>query len=182
LAEVVRLLIGKHNGPESIAMGNLGRIYGGTQEGDIIRLDPEGKNPELFAQTGGRPLGLAFDHNGNLIGADAPKGLLRINSEGTIFPILNEIKGIKITFLDDLTIGKDGTLYFTKASTRYTLQQAELAIVEHGGSGRLLAYNPQKNQLQILLEGLQFLNGVALSADESFLVLNETGNARVLRY
>jgi len=37
------LALGKINGPEEVAVDSQGRIYGGTQDGKIMRLLPDGK-------------------------------------------------------------------------------------------------------------------------------------------
>ena len=62
-------------GPEDIALDDQGRLYAGTTDGRILRVNREGLVQD-FAVTGGRPLGLRFDSQGNLIVCDAPKGLL----------------------------------------------------------------------------------------------------------
>ncbi len=71
LAAVERLDLPSGYGPEDVAVDSLGRIYGGLQDGRIIRMQHDGSNAETFADTGGRPLGLAFDSTGHLIVADA---------------------------------------------------------------------------------------------------------------
>src|SRR5712692_3815397 len=71
--------------PEDVAIDSLDRIYCGTNDGRIFSLQADGTKPEVFASTKGRPLGLVFDHDGNLIVADAQIGLLSIapNGKGT---------------------------------------------------------------------------------------------------
>ncbi len=56
------------------------------------------------------------------------------------------------------------------------------ALLEHGGDGRLLRYDPGANQAEVLLDGLQFANGIALSQNEDFVLVTETGNYRIVRY
>ena len=51
-----------------------------------------------------------------------------------------------------------------------------------GATGRLLAYSPATQKTTVLTKGLWFANGVALSADESFLAVVETPSVRVTRY
>ena len=80
LADVERIDLPSGYGPEDVAVDSLGRIYGGLQDGRIVRMTPDGAAAETFADTGGRPLGLAFDGAGNLIVADAFKGLLSTRS------------------------------------------------------------------------------------------------------
>jgi len=74
---------GKINGPEEVAVDSQGRVYGGTQDGQIMRLWPDGKL-EVFSETKGRPLGLQFDKQENLIVCDSYKGLLSIDPQGKI--------------------------------------------------------------------------------------------------
>ncbi len=78
LIMVERLGVGAGVGPEDIAVDAQGRIYGGMEDGRILRFQADGSQPELFADTGGRPLGLHFDAAGNLVVADGNKGLLSI--------------------------------------------------------------------------------------------------------
>ena len=64
------LALGKINGPEEVAVDRQGRSYSGTRDGKILRLRPDGQL-ETFAQTGGRPLGMQFDRDQNLIVCDS---------------------------------------------------------------------------------------------------------------
>ena len=74
-----------------------------------------------------------------------------------------------------------GSSTFTVSSRRYPLSQWIGDIVEHTGTGRLLRLAPGAGTPEVVLEGLQFANGLALSADESFLVVAETGARRLTR-
>ncbi len=75
LARIERLKIDGF-APEDVAIDAQDRIYCGAVDGRIFRFQPDGTRPEVFASTKGRPLGLIFDHNGNLIVADAMIGLM----------------------------------------------------------------------------------------------------------
>jgi sugar lactone lactonase YvrE len=46
-------------------------------------------------------------------------------------------------------------------------------------TGRLLSYDPKSRKTHMLAEGFWYLNGVALSADEKFLVVMETTSMTV---
>jgi sugar lactone lactonase YvrE len=56
-----------------------------------------------------------------------------------------------------------------------------LDIIEHGGRGRLLAYDPERGETRVVLDGLQFANGVAVARDGSFVLVAETGAYRIQR-
>ena len=70
-------------GPEDVALDADGRIYAGLDDGRVMRLQADGTKPDVFSNTHGRPLGLAFDPSGNLIIADAIKGLLSVARDGS---------------------------------------------------------------------------------------------------
>jgi sugar lactone lactonase YvrE len=189
LAAVERLSLGMaaaHPGsgfaPEDVAIDVDGRIYAGLDDGRIMRLQADGTRPEGFSNTHGRPLGLVFDGNGNLIVADAIKGLLSIARDGAVSVLTTEADGLRFTCTNDLDIARDGTIYFTDASSKFPLTNFTADILEHQGNGRLLAYDPKTKTTRTLLKYLCFANGVAVSPDQTFLLVVETGSYRVHRY
>jgi len=181
LSSVQRLSLGDGHKPEDVALDAQGRIYAGFEDGRIIQLQPDGTQPRVFANTQGRPLGLALDRAGNLIVTDAIKGLLSVNPAGEIKVLATESDGVKFGCLNDLDVGADGTIYFTEASFKYPMSQFSSDILEHQPNGRLLAFDPQTQKPRTLLRGLYFANGVAVSADQSFVLVAETGKYRVQR-
>lgn len=171
-----------HRGPEDVAIGADGKLYAGTDDGNILRMALDGSDQQVFANTGGRPLGLRFDAAGNLIVADAYKGLLSLDAKGVI-RVLTSTDGSKpLNFADDLDIASDGKIYFSEASSRFPLADYESDFIEHRGNGRLLVYNPQDRSTKVLLDGLYFANGVAVSPDQQFVLVAETSEYRVTRY
>src|SRR5690606_20170232 len=118
---------------------------------------------ETFVSTGGRPLGMDFDAGGNLIVADAYKGLLRIDPAGKIEVLASEAEGVPFAFTDDLDIASDGRIYFTDASSRFQQPDYLLDLLEGRPYGRLMVHDPASGQTEVLLKDLYFANGVALS-------------------
>lgn len=182
LADAERLDLPSGFGPEDVAVDSLGRIYGGLQDGRVLRMASDGSAVETFADTGGRPLGLAFDRAGNLLVADAFKGLLSIAPDGTIDVLVTEAGGVPFRFTDDLDVGPDGTVYFSDASSKYDQHHYKLDLFESRPNGRLLAYDPVTGATRVLLSDLYFANGVAVSPDGAFVLVNETSRYRVRRY
>jgi sugar lactone lactonase YvrE len=181
LAGTERLSLGTGFAPEDVAIDAENRIYAGMDDGRIMRLQSDGTRPELFANTNGRPLGLKFDNSGNLIVADSIKGLLSIGRAGEVSVLSTEADGIAFRITNDLDIAKDGTIYFTDASSRFPLTNYKADILEHQSTGRLLTYDPVSKKSHVLLGGLSFANGVAISPDQSFVLVNETGKYRIHR-
>lgn len=180
LRPVERLSLPGQRGPETVAIDEAGNLYAGVESGQILKIPAAGGVAEVFARTGGRPLGLHFDGSGALIVADARKGLLRINSREQATTLATGHGGVDFRFTNDVDIAADGTIYFSDASSKFS--QALLDIVEHGANGRLLAYHPETGTTELLLDHLYFANGVAVSTDQSFVLVCETSAYRVKRY
>jgi sugar lactone lactonase YvrE len=180
LAGVERLDSGG-NAPEDVALDTQGRIYGGLDDGRIVRLRADGTHPENFANTQGRPLGLIFDRSGNLIVADAIKGLLSVNPNGAVSVLSTQANSVPFLCTNDVDVAADGTIYFTDASRKFPLSTFTADVLEHGPNGRFLAYDPKSKTTRVVLDNLHFANGVAVSPDQSFVLVVDTGEYRVLR-
>ena len=175
-----QIAVGDVNGPEAIAFDGNGLMYTANEDGRIIVLNRDGSNPQDYAQTGGRPLGLKFDLQGNLIVADAFQGLLSIDTTGQITVLSTSFAGVPFMLTDDLDIGSDGTIYFSDASSLNSLGNHTNDWGQP--NGRLLSYNPNTDVTNLLLDNLYFANGVALSHDESYLLVNESAVNHIRRY
>lgn len=181
LREAELLAHGQLQGPEDVDVDAQGRIYGSLADGRIVRVLADGRVEE-FAHTGGRPLGLEFDGGGQLIVADAWKGLLSVSPAGRVTVLATAAGGVPFGFTDDVDVGPDGTIYFTDASSKWRQPEYELDLLESRPWGRLLAYQPSSGETRVLLDGLYFANGVAVSPRGDYLLVNETWRYRVLRY
>jgi sugar lactone lactonase YvrE len=181
LSPVERLSLGEGFAPEDVAIDAENRIYAGMDDGRIVRVQTEGTRHEVFADTHGRPLGLIFDSTGNLIVADAIKGLLSIGKDGTVSVLSTEADSVPFKCTNDLDVASDGTIYFTDASNKFPLTNYKADLLEHRGNGRLLAYDPRTKATRTLLKDLSFANGVAVSPDQSFVLAVETAAYRIHR-
>ena len=188
LTSLETLPVDGRDGPEDLVMDQQGRIYAGVKDGTILRITPGGK-VERWAETGGRPLGLGFDSQGNLLVADAYRGLLSFDPSGRKTVLIDQVDGQPLVYANAVDEGPDGTLYFSESSVKFgaeatggTYEASLLDIMEHGGHGRLLAFDPETGKTRELMNGLNFANGVAVSHDGRSVLVNETGGYRVLRY
>ncbi|KAF3660408.1 Protein STRICTOSIDINE SYNTHASE-LIKE 2 [Capsicum annuum] len=133
----------------------------------------------------GRPLGLRFDQlTGDLYIADAHSGLQVVGSMGGLAtPLVQDFEGQLLRFTNDLDIDDhDHVIYFTDSSTIYQRRQFVAATASGDKTGRLMKYDTSTKQVTLLLEGLSFANGVALSKDKTFVLVAETSACRILRY
>lgn len=174
-------------GPEDVVADPGGGVLTGTADGRILRVrglaDPDTARAETLADTGGRPLGLEVLPDGGLLVCDAERGLLRVEpSGGAVRVLAGSVAGEPLRFCSNAVALDDGSVYFTVSSRRYPLAQWIGDIAEHTGTGRLLRLPPGGGAPEVLLDGLQFANGIAPSTDGTFLVIAETGACRLTRY
>jgi sugar lactone lactonase YvrE len=182
LAAVERLEAPPGQGPEAVTFDGEGRIYSGLEDGSLVRWQADGTRPEVFARTGGRPIGMKFDGEGSLIVADADRGLLSVSPQGEVKVLATEHDGRPFRLTDDLDIAADGTIYFSDASHKFGIAEFHLDALEHGANGRLLAYDPASGETRLLLDGLHFANGVAVSPGQDYVLVAETTAFRIRRY
>ncbi|GLT28725.1 hypothetical protein SLA2020_036350 [Shorea laevis] len=199
------LLIPGAIGPESVAFDSLGDgPYVGISDGRIIKWSHHKRHWTNFSTIShhregcegahdhhqtehicGRPLGMCFnERTGELYIADAYLGLRKVGPEGGVStPIATHAQGATIGFTNGLDINhSDGTIYFTDSSSLHQRRNYISLILSGDRTGRLMKYDPQSQQVIVLLENLSFPNGVALSEDGSYLILAETTYCRILRY
>lgn len=181
LLSAQRIALVASAGAEDVAITEQGVIYVGTEGGDIVRILPSGEQQRLV-NTGGRVLGLHWSAMGTLIAADAYRGLLQITEQGKVSVLVNQVAGEPLGLVDDVDVASDGSIYFSDASLSQPLSSYRLDIMEAKGSGRLLHYDPRTQNTQVLMQGLKFANGVALSQAEDFVLVVETGAYQVWRY
>jgi sugar lactone lactonase YvrE len=167
-------------GPEDVAI--LGdRLVTGVADGRLLSFNPDGSDIQVVADTGGRPLGIEAMPDGRLLVCDAERGLLRVDVDGgAVQPLNTAIHGQPINLCNNAAVTADGTIYFTDSSRCYGLDAYQSDVIERTASGRLMRRDPA-GEVQIVLDQLEFANGVALADDESFVAVAETGAARVLR-
>jgi sugar lactone lactonase YvrE len=185
LAALRPLPVAPEVGPEHIEFGPDGKLYTGVLSGAILRMNPDGTGIETVANTGGRPLGLDFDAAGQLVVADAMKGLLSVGQDGSVTVLADRLGDDPIRYADAVTVAADGRMFFTDATRRFspvelgTFEAALLDVMEHSCTGRLLEYRPDTRLVRLVMGGLCFPNGVALSGDETHVFIAETGEYRI---
>ncbi|MFC6010693.1 SMP-30/gluconolactonase/LRE family protein [Nocardia lasii] len=177
-----RLLPLPGNGPEDVVVLADGRLATGTDDGAILHVDPASGTVEQIAHVEGRPLGLHAETDGGLLICVAGRGVLRLSEPGgELEVVVGELDGAPLLFPSNVIRDSDGTIYFTVSSRRWPFEEWMTDILEHSGSGALIRRTTD-GQVDVLVDGLQFANGVVLAPDRSCLLVAETGAYRITRY
>ncbi|KAL6756285.1 strictosidine synthase [Haematococcus lacustris] len=150
-----------------------------------------------------RPLGFKRDAQGDLIVCNTALGLVKVVGSSVV--LLGQRvsdsspldPGSPILYANTLDISPTtGVVYFSdsqmipvtpnygvpRARPWYDTLGSYLRGVYSGqATGRVMAYFPNNGSIHVLAKGMWFSNGVALSADESFLLVAETNMFRLLK-
>jgi len=169
------------HGTEDVLVDDAGRVLTGTEDGRLFRISADGGVVEMLAMTGGRPLGLEFAPDWSLIVCDAHRGLLRVDLRTeTVEVLVDQVAGVPLRFCNNAAVAADGTIYFTDSTRDLGIEHWKADLLAHSRTGRLLRRDPD-GEVEVLLHGLAFANGVALAGDESYVAVAETGAYAVQR-
>ncbi|TVU37941.1 hypothetical protein EJB05_11286 [Eragrostis curvula] len=157
-----------------------GALYTATRDGWLQRMLPGNESSwERWRFVGGTGLlGITPSADGTMLVCDADKGLLRVGEDGEVTLLASEVDGTAIRFADAAIEASDGAVYFSDASTRFGFDRWILDFLESSATGRLLKYDPRTGETSVVLDRLGFANGVALSRDETFVVVCESSRFR----
>ncbi|MDB5398977.1 MAG: transporter permease [Rhodopila sp.] len=183
--------LGRVEGPEDVILDRHDRLYGSTRDGNIIRFSgPNFIQRDVFAHIGGRPLGMQFDANENLIVAVAGMGVYGVKPDGEVFKVTDETNRTwyklnddsRLRMADDLDIAPDGKIYFSDCTTRYEMTTNTLDIMEGRPNGRLVCYDPKTKKTWTVLNHFYFPNGICVSHDGKSVLIASTSLCKVFRY
>jgi ribose transport system permease protein len=178
-------------GPEDVILDRQDRLYGSTRDGNIIRFSGRNfENREVFAHIGGRPLGMQFDRDENLIVCVAGMGVYGIKPSGEVFKVTDETNRTwyklnddsRLRMADDLDIAPDGKIYFSDCTTRYEMTTNTLDILESRPNGRMVCYDPATGTTQTVINQFYFPNGVCVSHDGRSLLIASTSLCKLFRH
>ena len=191
LRDVEIIGLGEVDGPEDVILDEDDNLYCSVRQGEIIRfLAPDHVQREVYAHVGGRPLGMAFDKDGNLVVCIAGMGLYRVDKQRHVHKMTAEtnrspfsiIDDSRMRLADDLDIAPDGKVYFSEATIRYGFEEWVVDALEGRGNGRIIRYDPVAGTTRTILRNLLFANGMCMAHDGKSVLFAETWGCRVSRY
>ena len=167
--------------PEDVLVDQDGRVYAGLEDGRVVRVSAPGAPVETVAELPGRPLGLEFLGPDELLVCASDAGLLAVAlADGRVRALVERVDGRPLLGCNNASVAGDGTIYFSESSTRFPVPRWREDLIEQTRTGRLYRRTPD-GVVAELLDGLDFANGEALAADDSFVVVAETGSCRLQR-
>lgn len=178
-------------GPEDVIVDRQGRLYAGTREGEIVRFGGDGfAEREVFARVGGRPLGLAFDDDDNLVVCIGGMGLYTVTPDGAVRCLTDRtprslfrlVDDSRLRLADDCDVDRsDGSIYFSEATLRFEMETWILDCIEGRPNGRLIRYDPKSGRTETVLKDVIFPNGVCVSHDAQSVLFCRTWACDVVR-
>lgn len=163
-------------GPEDVLVDpDDGTVLTGLVDGRVLRVSPDDGTVAHVADTKGRPLGLEWLDGGRLLVCDAKRGLLAVDPrDGDVETLVTTAGGRPVTFCNNAAVATDGSIWFSDSSARFGIDTWKGDLLEHSGTGRLLRRDAS-GSVDVVVDGLQFPNGVALAGAPERILLAETG-------
>ena len=191
LTHSVAIGLNEVEGPEDVILDREGRLYTAVRQGWILRFTGENfEHREVFARIGGRPLGMAFDAEGNLIVCVGGMGVYGVRPDGVVYKLTDETNrswnkindDSRLRLADDLDIAPDGKIYFSEATIRFEMHSWATDGVEGRGNGRMICYDPKTKKTETIIKDLVFPNGVCISHKGDAVIFAQTWMCRIMRY
>jgi gluconolactonase len=150
-----------------------------VSRGLVVEVDLHTGRTREVAETGGGPNGLAEDGQGRVWVAQNGGVVVPSRSARRVTPGLQlldhgAVRDVVTTGLrapNDIVEGPDGRLWFTDPGPPGDT-----------GHGRVCAFDPATGAVSVLLDGIDFPNGLALGSEGDVLHVAETETGRVVRY
>ncbi|KAL6647986.1 hypothetical protein ACP70R_012210 [Stipagrostis hirtigluma subsp. patula] len=183
LRRVEKLGEGLLKGPEDVYVDAAagGTLYTAARDGWLHRMHPNGTWERWRFVGGDGLLGIFPSADGSMLVCDSTKGLLKVGEGGVTLLASHEAQGSRISFANAVVEASDGTVYISDLSSRFHFRNWFLGFIEARPAGRLLRYDPRAGEASVVLDGLGFANGVALSKDEDFVAVCDTLRYRCVK-
>ncbi len=148
-------------GPTVNAKGEV--FFNDVRNAKTYKIDAHGK-PQVFIENSRKGNGQAFSPDGRLIVATGEKTIVAYDTEGRMTVLADNITG------NDLVVAHSGNIYVTEPPASLSNEPSKVWLVRPNGE-------------KVTVDtGLKYANGVALSADQSLLLVADWRSHWVYSY
>ncbi|MFI5260009.1 MAG: SMP-30/gluconolactonase/LRE family protein [Candidatus Limnocylindrales bacterium] len=159
----LRTLAGGIDHPECVAWFD-GRVWCGTESGDLLAIDPASGAVETVAHPGGFIAGIAFDQAGRCWICDVAGGrVVRMDRDRRLEVVVEAVDGRRLATPNYPAVARDGTVWISDSGTGWGADD-----------GFLFRIGPDAAAALVDDSCGRFPNGIALSAAEDTLYLVES--------
>src|SRR5580693_8458083 len=159
--------IGPAEGPVWWAEGHY-LLFSDIQTSRRMKYTP-GQGVALFKDKTNEANGLTRDLQGRLIACEhLTRRVTRTEPDGSITVVANSFQGKRLLRPNDVIVKSDGAIYFTDPGGPLAPEQWDVTV---NGVYRV---SPDLGSMSLLIEDMIAPNGLAFSADESVLYIDDT--------
>jgi gluconolactonase len=164
--------------PEDVVVGRDGRVWASDQESACAQLLPDGSLRRV-GKAGGAPNGINIDGDGRIVIANFELGpVQRLDVQtGAVEVICAAVAGRELTTSNYPILDRNGDIWCANSTFAQPWQQA----LDGRADGMLFRVRPD-GRAELMADGIQFANGLALDADESHVYVCQTTGCNVIRY
>ncbi|MBI3950218.1 MAG: SMP-30/gluconolactonase/LRE family protein, partial [Acidobacteria bacterium] len=166
---------------EGVLIDKEGNAYGGgTSNGVIYKVSPEGVVSEIATIPNSMPLGIAMDRKNNLVFCDARRqAVMRLTPSGQVSMMTDRVGTVAFTLPNFASYDAEGNLYVSNSSTR-DIDHLLVELVNPEPNGALVCIRPN-GKGEVVATGLYLANGVAIDPKEEAVYVLESSRKDCVR-
>jgi hypothetical protein len=159
--------------PDALALGDGGALYVSSGSRVFVCRGERFHSKRVFAEFDA-PVGALAWSDGVLVAAVAEHGVRVLAADGTQVAELAQAGGAPLRCPTAVTVARDGTIYIADGSRHNGPEQWLQDLMQAGPpSGRLIAWRAGKAEADVLHDGLAWPAGVALTQDQTSVLVSE---------
>ncbi|MFQ6029733.1 MAG: SMP-30/gluconolactonase/LRE family protein [Dehalococcoidia bacterium] len=144
--------------------------------GDTIWKWQPGVGATPLVHPSGKVNGLTYDRQGRLLIAGwTSRSITRMDPDGSIATLASRYQGKKLNTPNDIVVKSDGMIYFTDPpGGLYIVAMGVDDLQQYLDYSGVYKLDPESGDLTLVTDDVPGCNGLAFSADESKLYVNDT--------
>lgn len=145
----------------------------------MLRYDPATGETTVFREPSNYTNGNTIDREGRLVTAThLTHCVSRTELDGTVTVLVDRYEGKRLNSPNDVVVKSDGTIWFTDPPYGILSNREGRQRESEIGGNYVYRFDPQTEELKVVVDSLDRPNGLAFSPDESVLYLSDTGSPK----